>query len=169
QPCCSVYADVALVPSLGGIAQRSERLAGCSASRAASGRPSALLPIRHGECCFRLADARPRALRVPGAEVDAPDENGPAGISSGRPALLRPSGLAPDQLAERRAAPPHPQSTLPHPSQRKFVSTSGEKTRLTLEMLFPADDGARRATARPPSALPRSPPQRSHHAVQPPA
>jgi len=34
----------------------------------------------HTECCFRLADARPRALPLPGAEVDAPDDSGPAGI-----------------------------------------------------------------------------------------
>src|SRR5262249_46750605 len=33
-------------------------LAGCSASRAAQRRPSALLAIRQGECCFRLADRR---------------------------------------------------------------------------------------------------------------
>src|SRR5262245_7765323 len=59
-------------------------LAGCPASRAALRRPSALLSTRQRECCFRLADARPRALPLPGAEVDAPDESGPVGIQ--RPA-----------------------------------------------------------------------------------
>src|SRR5262245_63498304 len=65
-----------------------EGLAGCPASRAALRRPSALLSIRQRECCFRLAAARPRALPLPGAEVDASD-GGPARDYLGRPA---PSG-----------------------------------------------------------------------------
>src|SRR5262249_58748261 len=93
-------------------------LAGCSASRAALRRPSALLASRRRECCFGLAGrlnvealprglerprgrgpageslnveaARPRALPLPGHEVDhAPDERGPAATGCGRPALFR--------------------------------------------------------------------------------
>src|SRR5262249_57754175 len=45
-------------------------LAGCVASGAALRRLSALLSVRQRECCFRLAEARPRALPLPGAEVD---------------------------------------------------------------------------------------------------
>src|SRR5262249_30305260 len=52
----------------------------CPASRAALRRPSVLLVIGQRERCFRLAEARPRALPFPGAEVDAPDDDGPAGI-----------------------------------------------------------------------------------------
>src|SRR5262249_6667870 len=81
-----------------------DSVAGCSASRAALRRPSSLLVDRHGECCFRLADARPRALPLPGHEVDAPDDDGPAGTVPAGPSPFL-SWLRHRPAARRSPAP----------------------------------------------------------------
>src|SRR5262249_16865887 len=48
-----------------------------------------------------LFQARLRALPLPGAEVDVPDESGPAGILPADPCYSISIALAPDQLAVR--------------------------------------------------------------------
>src|SRR5262245_35706141 len=83
------------MPTFPSSALRTSSLSICSAAvlfshsgpapRALMRRPSALLVLRPGESCFRLA-SRPRALPPPGLEVDARQER--AGGAAAPPAPL---------------------------------------------------------------------------------